>query len=517
MIKKYILKNWFPAVLILIIGLSLFLRFINYGNRFGLASDQAISALVSRYALAAKKFPLLGPFSSAGPFQTGGEWYWFVALGTLFYPSSVLSPWVFLTLTYVLFVLLIMIFSFYLIAGKDAGRATFGTFFNSSLTNQKINEAKFFAIIVGILTAVSPAQISQGLNLTNQSPIALISLFVLWSGVKYLSEKKPIWLFLLGFFPSLAASIHLEGVGLFVVVPIVLILAGSKFRNLWYLLLGIILPFSPILISDLTHNFFNFKNMLFYFMHDQYKISLDVLGRRWLTYLAIFWPKAWSNVIGGQNYLGGILFFGSLLFIFLNFIKRKLSLEWIFISLSFLGMLTVVRYTRTPLFDSYIVFLHPFILLLSGYFIYSIFNENKYLSLILVFFLVFFSLKQDYQDIKNATNTTVQRAKSLEQSLLSSYPNEKFAVYNYGPKSMESSLSLSLYLDAEGKIADKGRKVGYGFAPFDLQDKYTIIWKDDPGHVLLDLDNEKDNVVADEGWYFLNPSSLYHSIENWFK
>ena len=146
--REFILKNWFTVSLVCFLILSFTIRFYNYENRWGLAYDQAYSALVARHAVSELKLPLVGPFSSAGPMQTGGEWYWFVMLGTVLDPDNVMSPWIFLTLTYVFFVVFIV-------------------FLGKELIDKK------FGIILGILTLVSTAQIAQSVSLTNQSPLAL--------------------------------------------------------------------------------------------------------------------------------------------------------------------------------------------------------------------------------------------------------------------------------------------------------------------------------------------------------
>src|SRR3989338_1965310 len=84
---KHMFKSkWYELCLLFIIVVSIFLRFYNYDQRLGLAYDQAHDAIVSLYALEQGKLPLLGPFSSAGAFQTGGEWYWFIMAGQSVFP-----------------------------------------------------------------------------------------------------------------------------------------------------------------------------------------------------------------------------------------------------------------------------------------------------------------------------------------------------------------------------------------------------------------------------------------------
>src|SRR5438045_1493449 len=123
----------------LAIGITLLaalLRFNNYSNRWGLAYDQAHDAVVARGALDQNRIPLLGPFSSAGPFQTGGEWYWLIMLGTKFNTSLVMSPWIFLTALYVLYVFLLI----------HLGKELFG---------------KSYGLLLGLLASISTEQIAQ--------------------------------------------------------------------------------------------------------------------------------------------------------------------------------------------------------------------------------------------------------------------------------------------------------------------------------------------------------------------
>lgn len=183
--KFLIKKHWFTICICALIIFSSVLLFYNYQNRWGLAYDQAHDAIVARYALEAHRIPLLGPFSSAGPFQTGGEWYWFIMAATAFYPNAVITPWVILTLLYVFFVLLIIF------VGKE-------------LVNEK------FGLIVGLLATVSTAQIAQAANLTNQSPLAIVALCAIWSMIIYVKTKKLKYLFFLALFVSLASTMYFK-------------------------------------------------------------------------------------------------------------------------------------------------------------------------------------------------------------------------------------------------------------------------------------------------------------------
>lgn len=55
-----------------IVLLSFFLRFYRYSDRWGLAYDQIHDVMIARHAIESIQIPLLGPFSSAGPFRKTG-------------------------------------------------------------------------------------------------------------------------------------------------------------------------------------------------------------------------------------------------------------------------------------------------------------------------------------------------------------------------------------------------------------------------------------------------------------
>lgn len=310
-------KSYFLILASLIVVLALFLRFYDYDNRWGLAYDQAYGALVARYALDTFQLPLLGPFSSAGPFQTGGEWYWFIMLGTLLSPSSVISPWILLSISSVVFVILLI-------------------FLGKELINQQ------FGLIVGLLAAVSTSEIAQSFNLTNQSIISLISLLAIWASIRYIRWKQTKYLFFLGFLTSLAVTIHLQGVALIFLVITTLIFTGiPNIREIGALILGFIIPAIPMLIFGTKSGFVNSKNMIQYFLYDQYKVSFEVLNRRWLTYIGYFWPESLAHILGGEKIISLVIAFGVGAISIFSFIKKKISTEWLVLIVAFFTMVFI--------------------------------------------------------------------------------------------------------------------------------------------------------------------------------
>jgi hypothetical protein len=474
-----------------VVFIAIAFRFFNYTNHWGLAVDQAHDALVARHMLATGAFPLLGPFSSAGPFQMGGWWYWFIALATLPFQASVMTPWIVLTLLYVLFVYLIMRFGVELFGYR-------------------------YGIILGLFAAVSTGEIAQSVNLTNQSPLALTSLLATWSAVRYMRTKKSWYLFELGFFVALGASTHLQGAAMIVFILATLVVSGwPTWRGLGMLILGCSLPPMTILIYDLKNNFDNIGGMLRYYFHDQYRIPLEALGRRWTTYIGVFWPVEWARIIGGNKFVAAVLAVTAFLTAGVMFLKRKLGREMtaIFVSLALIA--AMIKNTRTPLFSSYLVFLHPFVLIVSAWIVEQLFRKSKIVGVVVAVVLVGLTSRVSYIEDANATNRTIRTAEKIRTKLYRKYPGKSFALFDYKYADALYSLSTSMLLVADGRSDDNGIKIGFGTPKGTVSDDWDVfsLGKDLP--VAVEFGATPAGELRRDGWIWVNPSGIYTEAVNW--
>jgi hypothetical protein len=494
MIKRLINKR-FEISLLLILLLAIFLRFVNYSNRWGLAYDQAHDALLARYAISGFHIPLVGPFASGAQFQTSGIWYWFLMVATQIYSPLLIMPWLVITSSYVLFVVLMILI------GREL-------------------EGKYFGLLVGILTAVSTAQIAQSTNLTLTAPMCFISALAILAFLKYAKTKKKIYLFLLGLSFGLAPSTHLQGVLLIVAFPVFIIALKLKDIKSWaILILGLVIPIVPLIIFDLRNNLVNSVGLINYLFHSQYRTSYDALGRRWLTYIAIFWPSPWALIIGGYSavsYLIGVIFSG---LIIEKIYRKGMGKTWITLIISFILMVIVMRYVRNPLFESYLVILHPFVLLFSALAIFLLSKKNLYLGLALLVLIIAGSIYKDYLNIASSTNTAAIVANDLSSSLIQKYPSGKFSVYDYNYKSSGFSFPLILYLDGYGKINDNGIKIGIVNATSGalIQFKEFPIISNGNNYQIININSSNSSELKKQGWIPVNPSYIYNSVEDWHK
>lgn len=494
-IVQYCVSHYFIISTPCILFFAAILRFFDYSHRWTLAADQAGFALVARYAIQTFQIPLLGPFSSAGPFQTGGEWYWLVMIGQLFNVHAVITPWIFMTVLSVLFVWLMIVLGEKLVSKK-------------------------FGLLVGFFTAISTGQIIQSTNLTNQTPLMIFSAIALFLSLLYSRSKRIRYLFLLGFVVSFAATIHLQGVA---VAPIILFtLLFNQTVNIKHyaaLLLGGLFPWVPVLYVDIHNNFFTIQNMINYYLFNQHPVSYEELGRRWLTFLILFTPSAWAYTIGGHIVVGYVLIIlAGITFLYRIFIKN-VSKEWVIIFLSTAVMITLLRYTRTPIFESYFVFMHPLLLLISAWTVYVILQKSKVIGIVLIVTIAFFSLNRSMIEIQKQANTYVQDVSRVRNVLVNRYPTEKFAIYEYKYRTAAFSQPLSLLLDEIGLVDDHGRRIG-------IARRYN---KNDPDsttlpslpipteYAIIDLNGSSSAQLERDGWVFVNPSAVYNSVQNWYQ
>jgi hypothetical protein len=481
--KKIWHKNWYSILIILILAITSYLRFYNFSQRWMIAFDQARDAVVGRYAAQSRMIPLIGPLSSGASVVGGPQWYWIIAFFTRLYPKSILSPWVGLALMYIFFVFMMIKI------GEEIG-------------------GRKLALITGILAAFSPLQISQGVSLTNQSPMSVISGLSVWSMIRYLKTKKPVFAFILGGTIALGFNIHMQGIGLFFLVPAVLIFGGKpKLKDSFWFVIGFVLQFIPMIIFETRTKFFNTRGFIDYYLYSQYQRWMP---NRWLTYVFSFWPDLWRKIAGGSfvsTYLIGLGLGGWLT---IDFWKKKLPKYFQAVILSFILIFILLRYYRGPSFESYYVFVHPFVLLLAAWLVWKVFSNKIIIGLILLVYLLYGSNQENIAHYRVEKNGTYPLVKTWEQELLKKFPGKKFALHDYYFHSQDKTVSLVLLLMVDGLIDDQGVKIGVSI---DSRVNSKKIFYTDSRHYLSDISGLK---VEGDMWAFLNPSEIWKDKEEWY-
>lgn len=491
MIEKLIQKNY-QYIILGILLLAIFFRFVNYQNRWGLAHDQARDAIMGRLAVTEHLIPEIGPFTQAGSVVMGPLWYWLVAIATAVFPWHIMTPWIILTFTFVI-VVMVMI--------------AIGREFEADPT---------FSIILGILCALSPTQVLQGTNLTNPSGVAIFSALSVYFALRYIRKGESMCVFLFPFFISLAINTHLQAVGLVPLFFVPFFLRRPSLKQSLIALLGLGIPFLSLLPFELKSGFYDVRNMIRYIQFDQYTIYMP---NRWLTYLGIFWPDAWTRIAGGFLPVSYITLTLIGIFSLVFGFKRQLTKAHMLILGTFILMLIQLRYFRGTKFDGYLLFIHPFVLILTTWVVYSVYRLHRAMGIVFLFLLALGSLWIIVPDILHASSYTQVEVRQWQKAMREEFPGEKFAIYDYMHRHTGKSIPLVLFSYKDGMIADDGIKIGLAITNKDslFARDHPSVWGIRDGYELLDLTSSSSAELNTEGWSLVNPHQMYDSGQYWYK
>ncbi len=488
------IRNNLPLIAILFLGAIL--RFYNYPDRWGIAYDQAWFATIAHYALDTYQLPLLGPFASGGPFQTGGEWFWVLMLGIAPFPYVVNAPWIFLTVLSV-----VQIFVSYVLG--------------------VVYKNKSFGLLLAFLCAISSTLVLQSTNLTNQMLISMISTVFLIFSILYLRIPKISTLFYASLCVGLASAMHFQGVILLPALFLLILVSKSfQFKRIVTVILGVVVPWLPVLYVDTQNNFFNTINILTYYKNPQSQASYEVLGRRWLTFIFDYIPTSWGYVVGGNRWMGYLEVTLVSLLVLKKFIKRKITKEFLFVISTIATLTIVLRYLKIPLYENYINFLHPFIFLVVALSVFFIFRFSKILGIGFICLIAIFSFQRINENVSISTNTTATQSAELAKILKGKYPGEKFAIYDFGDSQGHRSMPLSYYLLVDGLADSSGRKIGLAAATIGGQlefQSHKLIFGEFGKSQIFDLSSSSEAELLHSGWNDRSPEHVYNSVQNWYK
>jgi hypothetical protein len=405
--------------------------------------------------------------------------------------GSFFAPWIFQTLLYVFAVYVIFLI------GKEI-------------------ISKNFGLLVAFLVTISWSQVGQSTNPISPGMAGIFAVFALYFFVRYIKYSKSLDAFLLGFLVGNAINIHFQAIGLITLLPVAFILSKRNIKQFLLLSLGFLIPFIPLMLFDLKTNFFESRNMLDYYLYGQYRIYVP---NRWLTYIGVFWPKAWSDIVGGYPIFGYFIMVLFSAITFYKIIKKKISRELLGLIICFGLIFIELRYYRGVLFDGYLTFLQPFVFVFTGIVFYEVYKFKKILFLGLIIVITFTSLAIDVREIAKAANTTAIDTEKLMLTLIKQHPNEKFSLFDYRHKLAGASLPLSLYLYNANKIDDNGSRVGIAQATLGALLEFNAFpgIEGKPGQLqLVDLSKISKEELIRTGWVMVNPSAVYNSVENWY-
>lgn len=484
-ITLFVRVHWVKIILVCILLVGIFWRFYDLSDRWGLAYDQARDVIIARFALQTHQLPLLGPFSSAGAFIYGPQWFWIVMLGQLFYLPSFMTPWVW------------------------QGILCVGAVIIAFLIGKKV-EDRYLGLIFALLVAISPDQIQQSVNLTSPSMAGVFSFICLYLFVLYIKYGKAVYSFLLAFFVATTINIHFQAVGLGALLPIAFLFQKKSWKNTWLLIIGFVIPFIPLIKFDLQHHFYESRNWIYYYRYGQ---NIAYIPTRWISYMSVFWPQLWGRVVGGYFYAGYFLIALFAVALWEPIKSRSLPKTLVTSLLAFFVIFIMLRYYKGQRFDSYFIFTQPFILLFSSWTLYQMIKIKNIIGGVIISILIIFVSYYNWTSMQHSQNLTAMQTRSIEKKLETMYPHEKFSLYSYHFANSSSALPLSLFMSTDTLLTNNGRKIGILTATTSAEFAKSVYNMN--GIMIVDINSSSSAQLKKLDWYRINPEDIYHAAEGW--
>ena len=436
-LSRFLKKRYNLVILCALLLVGVFFAFHGYPLRYNLNDEQVREAVVGIEGARIHQAPLMGAFSSAGPFVWGPWFYYQMIIASLVIPLFY-APWIYLGLLYLGSIALLYKIGEY-IQDKDLGLilATLGTF--------------------------SPALIIGTTDLTFPNALTFFSLLSVLLFIKIVKGNVSYWWgFLFGLILGIGINIHFQTASLGVLPVLMLFYKKKKVIYFLSFCAGFAFTFIPLLLFDLTNHWFDTKNILYFYMFGKNAIYVP---NRWLFYVRDFWPSYWADVIGVSKILGLIMMIASGFLVIYQLFKRKLPKPLLLVSIALLIEFIGLRYYWGERFYGYFVFLRPFVLIFTGYIFYFIYKQikhGKYICLALMLVLIAIVLPMSFDRFKDDP-FTVQINKQVK-ILENKYPNTKFSLYvcsdSYHGNDAKLPMSTVFLLERDGRFSDNGMRIG---------------------------------------------------------
>lgn len=419
-------------LLLLILFIASFLRFINYQNRWILSQDQARDAIIALHSIESKQIPLMGPPSSAGPFSFGPIYYWIIIIFTIIFPF-IIGPWVGFTLLSVMIALL-----FFFVGLKLGGRV--------------------FAFIAGLIASVSSAQVAHAPDMLNPVLVGFATTLSLLSLIQLIEYKNFKYSILLGLTVGLAINFHFQAMGLLSLLGLSVLInkftLSERLKIILGSLGGLLTTFIPFMYFDIRHQGAWIKSVIYYLTVGQDKFYIPI---RWLTEIRDFWPHLWGEVlfqIPTTGYIVLIIIFITCMYALVT--RRYLSKSWWIICLALLMQVVALRFYKGPRLPVYLIVFHPFVIFFTAWSLWVILSVNKRIGITLLMISVVLATYSNLHII--STPSSAPQILSIKQELDSTNIRD-LEVFVY-PSSNTLALPIYYLLKREGRISLEGYKIG---------------------------------------------------------
>src|SRR5882672_1500817 len=346
----FIKKHKYALVIIGILFIATALDFYNFPNRWGIGDDNTRDIAIAREALARHELPMIGSFSSAGPFVFGPLFYWVLMGSYMIFPFWFMAPVIFTAL---------------------AGIATVGVLIACGY----LLGGKRLSIFMGVLSMTAPQLIARSLAVGQHSYVAVSASLLFLFFILYWKKTNGIYAFFMGFFLGAAVNFHYQAINLLIFFAAIIFVPKislmKRISGLFLMGLGFLIPSLPLIIWDSQQQWANVRNILDYLLVAQYRLYVP---NSWKLFLLQYLPSYWALVVSGYPPVALMLMILTFVMTATSFIKKKISSIMVAFTCMFSILLLVNRFYKGERSEGYLIYLLPFILLFTAWSIDKIFE-----------------------------------------------------------------------------------------------------------------------------------------------
>lgn len=492
--KLFLKRNKYHLLFWIILLLALVVRFYNFDVRWGLGNDDARDIMIAQEALRRHELPLIGSFSSAGPFVFGPIFYWFIMLSYLVIPSIFTIPWIFTGFVGVATVAVLM-----WCGKKIAGNN--------------------FMLLVGLFAALSPQLVVRSLALGQHTFIGFTTACMILALLFFFEKKKLLYAFLTGLAIGLGINFHYQALNLLVFLAVFPFVPQISFRfklaSVALAGVGVILALSPLLIWDSQQQFANFRNIFDYFLIAQHRLYVP---NSWKLFLFTFLPSYWSFVIGGFSLVALLTMIIMGITTAVAFVQKRLPYRFLLLLVPFSFLILLNRFYKGERSEGYLLYFLPFILLATCYALYLLFQKGRFMlirrSIVIILFAVLIWGNISSIRIIHLYHTQVSSLETIIDELQVAHPNKKFVVYDYKGSLSSYNQALSALLFRRHLTSKDGMPIG--FLCYEKCPQYDIVVPYG-GLYIADLREIKNIEKQNPLWVNVSPESMYDDLIGWSK
>lgn len=429
--------------------------------------DQGRDFLKVQEIVKTKNIPFIGPTTGIQGVFHGAWWYYFLIPFYLIFNGWPQGFY----LGLFTFNLVIILFFFFFIK-----------------KNYNFKTAIFFLGIV----SVSEFFIKSSFYASNNTLAPIFVLLFIISLYKFFKTEKKFYIFLTGLFLGMILETELA-FGLFIIPSfLTLYFIFQRFKNIFYLFIGLIFPSLPRILFELKNNFLQTKSFVNQIKNPVNSHPLEFFPHI-LERIKIFW-QYWLSLFYKENFLLSILFLFLILFALILVKNKKRIKKTVFlfsINLLFLIFILSLFYRNNFFWGYYldgIQGLMIFILLNAFYFI----DEKKNLKLltnliiILIFIINLIVVKNSFLNKKSIPLIGLKADQKIIDYFIKNTNKDYFCLKIYTPPVIPYT-----YMYLLSYYADLG-KIKYPKADFYKNKCFILIDKDE---YQFRIDKWRDNNI----------------------